>query len=70
MSVRPALASFSSTPAALLHSASPGLALTFELSPGESTGITSRFEVVPGPTTALMVGVDLCGLGWSARRRA
>ena len=46
-----------------------GLELNFTLSAGDSAGLTSRFEIIPEPTTALLVGLGLIGLG-AARRRS
>jgi hypothetical protein len=43
--------------------------LQFQISPGDSVGITSRFEIVPEPMTAAMVGLGLVGLGVAGRRR-
>jgi hypothetical protein len=47
-----------------------GITLTFQLSAGDSAGMTSRFEItnVPEPTTAALLGVALLGLV-AARRR-
>jgi hypothetical protein len=48
-----------------------GITLTFQLSPGDSVGMTSRFEIVnvPEPTTAALIGVAIVGIV-IARRRA
>lgn len=44
-----------------------GITLTFDLSPGDSAGLTSRFEIVPEAGTAALIGLGLLGL--STRRR-
>lgn len=47
-----------------------GIILRFELSPGDSAGITSRFEIVPEPGTALLLGLGLASLSVGRRRRS
>ena len=45
-----------------------GIQLAFTLTPGDSASFTSRFEVIPEPTTGLLVGLGLIGMGWLRRR--
>jgi hypothetical protein len=45
-----------------------GITLTFDLSPGDSAGLTSRFEIVPEPATAAMLGLGLASLAAFRRR--
>jgi hypothetical protein len=47
-----------------------GITLTFQLSPGDSAGITSRFEIVPEPGTATLLGGGLLLLAGARRRRS
>lgn len=47
-----------------------GITLTFDLSAGDSAGITSRFEIVPEPGTAMLFASGLFGLGIARRRQA
>jgi hypothetical protein len=47
-----------------------GITLTFELSPGDSAGLTSRFEIVPEPGTLALALSGLVGLGLIGRRRS
>jgi len=49
---------------------SVGIVLTFDLSPGDSAGLTSRFEVVPEPATALLFGIGLVTLALRRSQRA
>lgn len=45
-----------------------GITLTFDLSPGDSAGITSRFEIVPEAGTAALLGLGILGLAAKRRR--
>ncbi|MEE3326724.1 MAG: PEP-CTERM sorting domain-containing protein [Myxococcota bacterium] len=40
-----------------------GLDYRFVLSPGDSAAVTGRFEIVPEPSTGLLLGLGLLGLG-------
>lgn len=39
-----------------------GLTIRFDLSAGDSEGVTSRFEIVPEPMGLLLVGLGVLGI--------
>ena len=47
-----------------------GITLTFDLSPGDSAGLTSRFEIIPEPGTAMLLGLGLLVLSGARRRNS
>jgi hypothetical protein len=60
---------FASGPAGPGVATQIGITLEFNLTPGDSAGLTSRFEIEPEPTTALLLASGLVGLGVLGRRR-